>query len=92
MKNFTHFDDKKGHRRGKPHKIEYSSKKVIIDKKKLRNEINIATVQYLKNNKIKHLPNSPNAKVPSVRIRELGEISDSQEFYYLEEQIEYNLY
>ena len=68
------------------------TKTSVIDKNKLREEIDSATVEYLKNNKIKHLPNSPNAKVHSVRVRELGNISDAEEFYYLEEQHEYNLY
>mgnify|MGYP003657483883 CR=1 FL=1 len=68
------------------------TKTSVIDKNKLREEIDAATVEYLKNNKIKHLPNSPNAKVDSVRIRALGTISDAEEFYYLEEQHEYNLY
>ena len=63
-----------------------------IDKDKLREEIDSATVEYLKNNKIKHLPNSPNAKVHSVRVRDLGNISDAEEFYYLEEKHEHNLY
>ena len=59
-----------------------------IDKKKLREDINKETEIYLKNNKIKMLKSSPSQKVPSVRIRDLGEISDTEEFYYLEEQDE----
>ena len=57
-------------------------------KEQLRKEIEIATKEYLKNNEITHLPNSPNKKVTSVRIKDLREISDTEEFYYLEEQNE----
>ena len=64
----------------------------VTDKEKLRKEIDLATVEYLKNNEITHLPNSPNVKGYSVRVKDLREISDTEEFYYLEEQNENNLY
>ena len=63
-----------------------------VDKDKLRNEIDAATVEYLKNNEIKHLPNTPDVKGYSVRVKDLREISNTEEFYYLEEQNENNLY
>ena len=63
-----------------------------IDKDKLRKEIDAATVEYLKNNKITHLPNAPDVKQDSVKVKDLREISDTEEFYYLEEQNENNLY
>ena len=56
-----------------------------IDKVKLREDILRETEIYLKNNKIEVLKSSPSQKVPSVRIRDLGEVSDTEEFYYLEE-------
>jgi len=69
----------------------YKSKfKSITDKEQLRKKIDAATVEYLKNNKITHLPNSPDNKVSSVRVKDLTEISNTEEFYYLEEQIENN--
>ena len=64
----------------------------VTDKEKLRKEIDAATVEYLKNNEITRLPDSPNLKVSSVRIKDLREISDTEEFYYLEEQNENNPY
>ena len=51
----------------------------------LRNEIEIKTKEFLKSNKITVLPSSPNAKVPEVHIRELGQFNDAHEFYQLEE-------
>ena len=63
-----------------------------VDKKQLRNEIDIATVEYLKNNEITRLPDSPNIKGYSVKVKDLREISDTEEFYYLEEQNENNPY
>ena len=63
-----------------------------VNKEQLRKEIDAATVEYLKNNEIKHLPDSPNVKGYSVRVKDLREISDTEEFYYLEEQNENNLY
>ena len=68
------------------------TKTPVVDKNKLREEIDSATVEYLKNNEITHLPNSPNDKVHSVRVSDLGNISDAEEFYYLEEKHEHNLY
>ena len=73
-------------------RLNYSKAGEKVDKEQLRKEIDAATVEYLKNNQITHLPNSPDIKVSSVRIRDLTEISDTEEFYYLEEQNEYNFY
>ena len=64
----------------------------VVDKKKLRKEIDAATIEYLKNNEIEHLPDTPNVKQDSVKVKDLREISDTEEFYYLEEQNENNLY
>ena len=63
-----------------------------IDKEQLRKEIDLATIEYLKNNEIKHLPDTPDIKGYSVRVKDLREISDIEEFYYLEEQNENNLF
>ena len=63
-----------------------------VNKEQLRKEIDAATVEYLKNNEITHLPDSPNVKPDSVKVKDLREISDTEEFYYLEEQNENNLY
>ena len=63
-----------------------------VNKEQLRKEIDAATVEYLKNNKITHLPNAPDVKQDSVKVKDLREISDTEEFYYLEEQNENNLY
>ena len=103
MKDFDHFDNKKGHRREKVkfprthtplyyQRLNYGNNESQIDKKKLRKEIDAATTEYLKNNEIKHLPNTPDVKGYSVRVKDLREISDTEEFYYLEEQNENNLY
>ena len=73
-------------------RLNYVNNEVKIDKEQLRKEIDAATVEYLKNNTITHLPNTPNVKGYSVRVKDLREISDTEEFYYLEEQNEYNLY
>ena len=73
-------------------RLNYVNNEVKIDKEQLRKEIDAATVEYLKNNQITHLPNSPDIRVSSVRIRDLTEISDTEEFYSLEEQNEYNFY
>ena len=51
----------------------------------LRKEIEIHTKEFLKSNKITVLPDSPNAKVPEVQIKELGQSYDSHQFYQLEE-------
>ena len=58
----------------------------------MRKEIDAATIEYLKNNEIEHLPDTPNVKQDSVKVKDLREISDTEEFYYLEEQNENNLY
>jgi len=73
-------------------RLNYSKAGEKVDKEQLRKEIDAATVEYLKNNEITHLPNSPNVKGYSVRVKDLREISDTEEFYYLEEQNEYNFY
>ena len=73
-------------------KVNIYKKEEKIDKKKLREDIDAATVEYLKNNKITHLPNAPDVKQDSVKVKDLREISDTEEFYYLEEQNENNLY
>ena len=73
-------------------RLNYGNDEVKIDKEQLRKEIDAATVEYLKNNEITHLPDSPNVKTDSVKVKDLREISDTEEFYYLEEQNENNLY
>ena len=73
-------------------RLNYGNDEVKIDKEQLRKDIDAATVEYLKNNEITRLPDSPNLKVSSVRIKDLREISDTEEFYYLEEQNENNPY
>ena len=97
MKDYDHFDNKKGHKRTNREVHEYNFKRLNLEKKipklkpdkdQLRKEIEVATKEYLKNNEITHLPNSPNIKGYSVRVKDLREISDTEEFYYLEEQIE----
>ena len=78
----------------KPHPFKgiWTVKIPIPEKPQLRKDIISATKEYLKNHTIEYIPYSPSAKVPSVRVRELGAISDAEEFYYLEEQFETNLY
>ena len=97
MKNYDHFDNKKGHKRTNREVHEYNFKRLNLEKKiptlkpdkeQLRKEIDAATVEYLKNNTITHLPNSPNIAGYSVGIKDLREISNTEEFYYLEEQNE----
>jgi len=73
-------------------RLNYGNDEVKIDKEQLRKDIDAATVEYLKHNEITRLPDSPNLKVSSVRIKDLREISDTEEFYYLEEQNENNPY
>ena len=73
-------------------RLNYGKGEEKVDKEQLRKEIDAATVEYLKNNTITHLPNTPNVKGYSVRVKDLREISDTEEFYYLEEQNENNLY
>jgi hypothetical protein len=73
-------------------RLNYGSEEVKVDKEQLRKDIDAATVEYLKNNTITRLPNSPNVKGYSVRVKDLREISDTEEFYYLEEQNENNPY
>ena len=63
-----------------------------VNKEQLRKEIDVATVEYLKHHKIKYLPDTPNIKGYSVKVKDLREISDTEEFHYLEEQNEDNLY
>ena len=73
-----------------PFKASNSLVKNAVDKDKLRIDVKNATTEYLKSNKIHYQDNSPNAKVKSVGIRDLGAYSDSAEFYYLEESLETN--
>lgn len=73
-------------------KINYGASESIKDKIQLRKEIDAATVEYLKNNEITHLPDTPNIKGYSVKVKDLREISDTEEFHYLEEQNENNPY
>ena len=73
-------------------RLNYAKNDPPVDKEQLRKEIDAATVEYLKNNEITHLPDSPNVKQDSVKVKDLREISDTEEFYYLEEQNENNLY
>ena len=73
-------------------KYNFDVNKSITDKEQLRKKIDIATIEYLKTNEIEHLPDTPNVKGYSVKVKDLREISDTEEFYYLEEQNEYNLY
>ena len=73
-------------------RLNYSKDGEKLDKDQLRKEIDAATVEYLKTNEIEHLPDTPNVKGYSVKVKDLREISDTEEFYYLEEQNEYNPY
>ena len=73
-----------------PFKAIKSLVKVSVNKDTLRRDVKNATIEYLKTNKIHHQSNSPNAKVKSVGIRDLGSYSDTAEFYYLEESLETN--
>ena len=73
-------------------RLNYAKNDSPVDKEQLRKEIDAATVEYLKTNEITHLPDSPNIKGYSVKVKDLREISDTEEFYYLEEQNENNLY
>ena len=66
--------------------------KDIEDKEKLRKEIKDATTEYLKTNKIKRLPSNPNIKPKTVYVKTLREISDTEEFAYLEEEYENKFY
>ena len=94
MKDYRQLQQDKLYR--KQHEYHYSrlnyGKEPIIDKQQLRKEIDVATVEYLKHHKIKYLPDSPNIKGYSVKVKDLREISDTEEFYYLEEQNENNLF
>ena len=67
-----------------PFKARSTLIKTNTNKDKLRKEVEIATIEFLKSNKIKYQPDSPNAKVKSVRVNELGSYSDVHEFYYQE--------
>jgi len=73
-------------------RLNYGNDEVKIDKEQLRKDIDAATVEYLKTNEIEHLPDTPNVKGYSVKVKDLREISDTEEFYYLEEQNENNLF
>ena len=56
------------------------------DKTKLREEIITKTKLFIQKKSITILPDSPNAKVPEVRIRDMGQFHDAHEFYVMEEQ------
>jgi len=73
-------------------RLNFGKNESVVDKEQLRKDIDAATVEYLKNNEITHLPDSPNIKGYSVKVKDLREISDTEEFYYLEEQNENNPY
>ncbi len=73
-------------------RLNFGKHESQVDKEQLRKDIDAATVEYLKNNEITHLPDSPNIKGYSVKVKDLREISDTKEFYYLEEQNENNPY
>ena len=47
----------------------------------LRQELEEATINYLKKNKITVLPDSPAAKVPAVGMTSLSIFGDEREFY-----------
>ena len=66
--------------------------KEVEDKEKLRQEVKDATEEYLKNNKITHLTATPTIKPPSVKVKTLRAISDTEEFAYLEEEHENKYY
>ena len=61
-----------------------------VNKEQLRIDVKQATTEYLKTKTIQYQNDSPNGKVQSVGIRELGSYSDSAEFYYLEESLDNN--
>jgi len=97
MKDYDNYDNKKGHRRNYKEAHDYNFYRLNLGKKKpilkpnkemLRKEIDAATIEYLKNNEITYLPKIPDVKGYSVKVKDLREISDTEEFYYLEEQNE----
>jgi hypothetical protein len=71
-----------------PYKAHLTLKKDNPDKIQLRKDLELATIEYLKTNKIEYQNDSPNGKVTSVRVSELGSYSDSPEFYYLEDSLD----
>lgn len=73
-----------------PFKASMTLRKDNINKEQLRLEVKEATVEYLKTKKIDYQNDSPNGKVTSVRVSELGSYSDTPEFYYLEESLDNN--
>ena len=66
--------------------------KEIVDKEKLREEVKIATAEYLKQNTITHLTATPTVKPVSVKVKTLRSISDTEEFAYLEEEHDNKFY
>ena len=76
----------------KPHPFKgvWKPKIPIPEKPQLREDIIVATKEYLKTKKIEYQNDSPNGKITSVRVSEIGSYSDSPEFYYLEESLENN--
>ena len=79
------------HKKLHPFKANMSLRKDNVDKKQLRIDVKKATTEYLKTKTIQYQNDSPNGKVQSVGIRELGSYCDSAEFYYLEESLDDNL-
>ena len=73
-----------------PFKANMSLQKDNVNKEQLRIDVKQATTEYLKTKTIQYQNDSPNGKVQSVGIRELGSYSDSAEFYYLEESLDNN--
>jgi len=71
-----------------PFKASMTLRKDNTNKEQLRLDVQQATIEYLKTKKIEYQNDSPNGKVTSVRISELGSYSDSPEFYYLEDSLE----
>ena len=72
-------------------KVNIYAKKVE-DKEKLRQEVKDATEEYLKHNTITHLHATPTVEPVSVKVKTLREISDTEEFAYLEEEYENKFY
>ena len=59
----------------------FQLKNYAFDKILLRQELEEATIKYLKKNKITVLPDSPAAKVPAVGMTSLSIFGDEREFY-----------
>jgi endogenous inhibitor of DNA gyrase (YacG/DUF329 family) len=59
----------------------FQLKNYSFDKMLLRQELEEATINYLKKNKITILPDSPASKIPSVGLTSLSIFGDEREFY-----------